>query len=388
MVRKMKIGIITILKVNNYGAELQAFALQKKIEDLGYHSEIIDYLFYKHKDFRYTKQAMPFVDIGLKRRAKEFIHPISSRLKSLPYRKKKRIRELKFEKFHSKYSRLSVQTYRSIDELYRAELDYDVFIVGSDQVWNPYSNISLKPYFLTFVPPSKRKASYASSFGVSSIPSDGKDAYREGLNNLDHISVREEQGVKIVREIANREASQVLDPTLLMDEHKWREFALSPSIDKPYLLLYVLTTSPYITRLAKKIAVDLNLNLVRICKNAAIEDKDGSIINIIDAGPSEFVGTFLDASFVLTNSFHGTAYAINFAKPFYTILPKHKPNNSRQQNLLVAFNMKDRIIKEGDSYPAKEVYFPDFAKTTFLLKEKRAASIQFLKNAISGGNNG
>jgi len=298
------------------------------------------------------------------------------------------MRDVKFEQFHREYTRLSSQTYRSINELCIAELDYDVFVVGSDQVWNPYTNASLKPYFLTFAPSDKRKVSYASSFGVSSIPSDAQAAYRECLNNLDKISVREEQGVKLVRELAGRDACHVVDPTLLMEEQDWRKVAVSPSCNKPYLLLYVITASPYITQLANKMAVDLNLEVVRICKNAAREDRDSTIVNIIDAGPAEFVGLFLDASFVLTNSFHGAAFSVNFCKPFYAVLPKHKPNNSRQQGLLTSLHLEDRLIKEGDPYPEKERYFPDFTEADSLLKAKRVQSIQFLLDALNGSGNG
>lgn len=168
MSKNKKIGIITIHKVNNYGAELQTFALQKKLVRLGFDAEIIDYLFSKHKDYIFTKQARPFVNLGFVRRIKKFLSPLIAWIKSFPYRKVKRSRESKFELFHRKYTRLSLHIFRSINDLYRAKLDYDVFmVVGSNQVWNPYNNPSLKPYFLTFTPEGKPKVAYASSFGVS-----------------------------------------------------------------------------------------------------------------------------------------------------------------------------------------------------------------------------
>ncbi len=382
----LRIGIVTILKTNNYGAELQAFALQEKLTGLGFEAEIIDYLFYKNREFISTKKSKPFVNIGFKKKFKEFLNPYVEGLKSFPHRVGKKAREARFLDFHKTHTRFSTQTFHSIDELYKSELVYDIFLVGSDQVWNPYSYVNLEPYFLTFAPAEKRKISYASSFGVSSLPSEAHATYRECLNNLDQISVREAEGVKLVKELTDRDATHVLDPTLLLERQVWGKVAINPNSIKPYLLLYVLTDSPYATKLAKRVADDLGLDLVRICKDATRQDKDDSIQNIIDAGPAEFVGLFLNASFVLTNSFHGTAFSVNFGKPFYTVLPKHKPNNSRQEGLLSSLKLEDRLVKEGDVFPEKKRHSLDFTESSRLMDERRRQSIDWLVKAIGGGS--
>jgi hypothetical protein len=380
----MNIGIISIVKVNNYGAELQAYALQKKLSDIGFNAEIIDYLFYKHKNYIHTMTSHPFVQLGFKRKLKEKIYPVIEKICSLSYREAKIIREEKFESFHRRNTRFSSIQYTSIDLLYNTKMNYDVFIVGSDQVWNPYTNTSLMPYFLTFAPNDKKKLSYASSFGVSSIPDHAKKTYRECLNNLDYISVREKQGCQIVKELTGRDAYHVLDPTLLLDKREWQGVAVLPSQKKPYILLYVLIKSPYITHLAKFLSVEFDMNLVRICKNAIIEDRDNSIVNIIDAGPSEFIGWLLNASFILTNSFHGTAFSVNFNKPFYTILPKHKPNNSRLQDFLSSLKLDDRLLLEGAVFPEKSKPILDFMEANQLLNMQKIQSINYLLQAING----
>jgi Polysaccharide pyruvyl transferase len=378
------IGIITILKTNNYGAELQAFSFCHKLRQLGYEAEIIDYLYYKNSDFKRTKKAKPFVEIGLKRKIKEYLNPLSESLKSLIFCKDKTERSTRFNTFHSENTFFSKETYDSIDKLYNNDLQYDVYFVGSDQVWNPYSNINLEPYFLTFAPKNKTKISYASSFGVSTIPVDAHTKYEECLNNLSHIGVREEQGVQIVKDLTGRKAHHVLDPTLLLDKKDWGEVATSPYKCENYLLLYILTDSDYATKLAKKVAKDLNLNIVRICKNAVRQDREDSIINIIDAGPSEYVGLFMNASFVITNSFHGTAFSVNFEKSFYTLIPKHKDNNSRQESLLSTVGLKDRLIKEGAPIPEKSQHIVNFRISSAKLKKERDLSINYLLNAIEG----
>lgn len=383
MGERIKIGIVTIVKVNNYGAELQAFALQNKINNLGFSAEIIDFLYYKHDKFIFTHMAKPFVKLGFKRQVKEIVNPIFYKIKSLPFIKSKRVRNEKFSQFHKKNTRFSYVTYHSIDELYKGEFGYDIFMVGSDQVWNPYTNVSLKPYFLTFVKDGHKKISYASSFGVSSIPAEAQVNYRECLNNLDQISVREADGVKLVKELTGRDATHVLDPTLLLDRVEWEKVAIKPNKSKPYLLLYVLTDSPYATKLGKRVAEDLGLDLVRICKEATRQDKDDSIQNIIDAGPAEFVGLFLKASFVITNSFHGTAFSVNFSKPFYTVLPTNKQNNSRQVGLLSSLKLEDRLVTEGDGLPEKASHLIDFSESSRLMEAERKHSIDWLVKAVS-----
>jgi len=379
----LKIGIITILKVNNYGAELQAFALQKKLEYLGFESEIIDYLYYKNSNFIYTSMAKPFVKLSLLTKVKEWLNPIRENILTFPYRTAENIRMEKFENFHKNNTKLSLKTYRSIDELYQSKFNYDIFMVGSDQVWNPQTNVSLKPYFLTFAPKGKLKVSYASSFGVSSIPGMAKEIYKQGLNNIDQIAVREKQGVKLVKELTGRTACHVLDPTLLLNKQEWESVATLPKFTEPYILLYELSESAYTTQLAKTIAVNLGWTVVRVCKNAVEQDNDPSIHNIIDAGPSEYIGLFLNAAFVITNSFHGTAFSINFCKPFYSILSKEKPNNSRQEGLLSLLNLEKRLVNEGTPLPEPGDYFLDFAEPSILLANERKKSIRYLMDTTS-----
>lgn len=383
-IQPLRIGMITILKTNNYGAELQSFALCHKLQKIGFDAQIIDFLFYKNRQFKQTKKARSFVDIGLKRKFKEWLNPILNNIRTFPYIKAKVKRDILFKKFHEQHTTFSPKTFHSVDELYHSDLSYDIFIVGSDQVWNPYSNINLEPYFLTFAPESKKKISYASSFGVSEVPSSARPKYKECLNNLNYIGVREEKGADLVKELTGRQASHVLDPTLLLGFDDWKEVASFPKEKQEYLLIYILTSSKYATKLAASVAKELGLKIIRICKNAVREDSDKSICNIIDAGPSEYVGLFMNASFVITNSFHGTAFSVNFKKSFYTILPMHKENNSRQESLLAKVALSNRLIKEGTPLSDIKDHIVDFSESTEKLEQERQYSLDYLVNAING----
>lgn len=380
---KTKIGIVTILKVNNYGAELQAYATQAVLKKLGWDAEIIDYLFYKNPDFKKTKRSKPLFPMGLTKKAKEFLYPILDRMKSKQEGEASRLRKSRFAEFHRQNTSLS-RTYKTIDDLYSDSLDYDVYMVGSDQVWNPGIYSSIEPYFLTFAPKGKKRISYASSFGVSEIPLVAQPFYKNCLNQMDAISVRENNAVGMIERLSGRKACWVLDPTLLLTAHDWKQVASTQYEEKKdYVLIYELTPCPYIAELAKHIAQKWGLRIVRICKNAAIEDKDERIENVIDAGPAEFLELFEKAAYVVTNSFHGTAFSVNFSKPFYTVIPKRKNNNSRQQSLLGMLGLEDRMILENSPFPNLEVPI-DYGKVNTLLNGQRSKSVEFLRKAIDG----
>lgn len=376
------IGIITILKTNNYGAELQAYATQAILNKLGHNAEIIDYLFYKNPGHIITKASKPSFNHGLKKRLSEKLYPIIARIKAKSSTESCISREKRFETFHTENTRMS-QTYRTIDELYATKKYYDVYMVGSDQVWNPGIYSSLLPYMLAFAPEGKKKVAYASSFGVSAIPQDCQWLYKKYLPGFSSIGVREKNAVEMVKELGGKDATWVLDPTLLLNKEDWSKVASNIYADKKnYILLYELTPCPYILELAKYFREKKGLDIVRICKNAAIEDKDSSIENIIEAGPAEFVRLFANAGMVITNSFHGTAFSINFGKEFYTITPTRKHNNSRQRSILELFKLQDRLIAENTPIENISMGAVDYAAVSQILEDERKKSIEFLTNSI------
>ena len=377
-----KIGIITILRVNNYGAELQAYATQAILNKLGYNAEIIDYLFYKNPLHKKTKASKPSFNHSLKKRLSEKLYPIIARLKAKTSTESNMNREKRFDKFHTENTRMS-PTYSTMDELYAAQNDYDVYMVGSDQVWNPGIYSSLLPYMLTFAPEGKKKIAYASSFGVSEIPQAQQWLYKKYLPKFSSIGVREKNAVEIVKELGGKDATWVLDPTLLLNKEDWLKVASSAYENKNnYILLYELTPCPYILELAKYFKEKKGMEIVRICKNTAVEDNDSSIENIIDAGPADFLRLFANAGMVITNSFHGTAFSINFGKEFYTITPARKHNNSRQRSILELFKLQDRLIAENTPIENISMWTIDYVTVSEILVNERKKSIEFLTNAI------
>lgn len=375
------IGIITIVKVNNYGAELQALALQKKLCLMGFKAEIIDYLFYKNKGHKREKCSMPFYPYPIKKKIKEYILPLYETIKSIPYWRTQKNREKSFIEFHKKNTIFSPQCYHSYSELYKNPPIYDVYCVGSDQVWNPGCFTNLNPYFLSFAPEGKRRISYASSFGVKELPASAKKQYSRLLQGLDSISVREDAGVEIVKVVSGRNATKVVDPTLLLTKTEWKKIAkYDKEPNGKYILLYVLKDSEYIKQTALTLRDKTGLQIVRICKGAFKQDKPSDdIIDIIDAAPDDFLGLIEKAEIVLTNSFHGTVFSILFERDFYTILKRNVENNSRQTSLLNALHI-DRIRYEDTEFVSGPDI--DYRKCETAINSLKASSEQYLINAI------
>lgn len=382
---KKRIGIITIEQVNNYGAELQAMATQKVLQLMGYDAEIIDYCYYKNWDFKDSGMSAPFVPMGFKGKLMYWLkYRFVSFLmaKFLPlfnHNVKKRVE--RFCMFHKENTKMG-KRYVSMKDLYKDNPDYDVYMVGSDQVWNPSASSSIEPYFLTFAPKSAPKISYASSFGVSKIDTNLQNRYKELLSNIDHISVREQSGVDLVKSLTGRDAHLVLDPTLLINSAEWpvhaKEYTGMP--DK-YILVYQLLPSDKLPLLAKKLTEESGCPVYYLAKRAfGIKAAEGMNV-ILDAGPSEFVWLIANASCVITNSFHGIAFSVNFGKPFYAVLNKNRGGNARITSLLSQVGLDDRIVYEDEELPIYTEFDNDNVQKS--LERLREASKMFLRKAIS-----
>lgn len=375
-----KVGIITILKVNNYGAELQAFALHHKLLQLGFDNEVIDYLYYTNPDHIETKGSQRIMDVGLKNKMKWLGHRVVNYLSKL--KGGTNVKTERFRDFHKKNTKLST-TFKTYEELYSADLPYEIYIVGSDQVWNPITHTSLNPYFLTFVKSGKKKISYGSSFGVTQVGKSNKDTYRKLLNNIDVLSCREQAGVDIIKQITDREAVRVLDPTLLLTAKEWENVASIEINSAPYILLYVLRLSPFMKDIVKMIHKATGHNVISIGRKIEPFDEGIKIINAPDAGPAEFIGYFKNAASVITDSYHGSIFSIIFQKPFYTVIPSRKSNNSRQINLMELLGLEDRLVRETDHVRLEEMHNINYQEVEQRLLKERQKSIKYLQAAIN-----
>lgn len=386
----MKIGILTFVHAYNYGAELQCFALQRKLRNMGYDCEVLN--IYRPADSQYktTKESKErfkqLYSYNSSKDLKAKMHTIAAKLLSsflaLFYNRSFVRREKNFSNFHKMYTNLSSRTYTNFFDLYSAEMPYTHLIVGSDQVWNFMNEFSVEPYFLTFAKKS-RKISYAASIGHADVPIELQSYYKIWSSDFYSISLREERGVEIMKEITGRDdITCVLDPTLLLTKKEWcSSLKIIDSKKEKYVLLYLLSMSSFSIELAKQIARDKGYS-IKIVSTAAISlNKDNEIEYYNGVSPRIFVELFASASFVITNSFHGTAFAINFNIPFYSTTRKSKRYNSRFINLLSKTYLIDRLIYEEDSIDiiSTEVIFD---KCNYALETERTHSLNFIEKSI------
>lgn len=366
----MKIGLVTFYHIHHYGALLQAAATERAVESLGAQCEIIDY--FVNQDNSLFRRPT-----GLGSTAADVHTALHYKALSTRYRR--------FEEFAARHLRISGHRFESLEELKAAELPYDVILAGSDQIWNPkiFPGGHFDPVFFgTFS--QRRKIAYAPSFGVPHIPEGMEDELRGYLSQFSHISVRERQGRRIVEALTGKAVPVVLDPTLLLTAEQWGAMAADPGLSGGYILCYCISRpgalAPYIHQLAK----ETGLPVVQLC---GIRQKvHPKALCVLDAGPSEFLGLFRNASYVCTNSFHGTVFSIQFQKPFFTNLAPGElaePESSRTFSLLSTLGLTERIIGKGDTAGLEDAI--DWAAAKARLDGARQASLNYLRAALMDG---
>jgi hypothetical protein len=371
----MKAGLITFHYAHHYGAQLQAYALKRSVEKLGMQCEIIDYV---RPD---NLSGSSLFKSGISPRT------LLSNIHTLVHYKRFKTRSDRFLSFYRSRLKPGTRRYNSYTELLADPPVYDFLICGSDQVWNPliFSEKTFDPsFFLGFSQGSKRIA-YAPSFGISSIPEDKKDLLRSYLEKFDAISVREAQGASIIRELAGRDVPVVLDPTLLINESDWSLLCSASVTDKPYILSYFISDPTPFFPVLRRIQEKLRLPVICLCGSR--KKIPGTVKTIYDAGPEEFLGLFRNAGFVLTNSFHGTVFSIQFKKPFYSFRIRKDSSaevNSRLVNLLNILGLEDRL--SGTDAAIDSIEEIDYGPVIKKLENKREESLDYLRQAFYGNN--
>lgn len=356
----LRICTLTHHTVPNYGAVLQAFALQKAIKNLGYKSEILNYISERVQISYYLK----FPKKGSIKKKISYFFKHSNFMK----------RKAVFDAFLNQYILLSKETYTK-ETLKESNQRYDLFITGSDQVWNLKLHQMDTAYMLDFVIDNRKKGSYAASFGYETIPNEYKEKTKELLNQFQYINVREESGKNIINELnISKPINVVLDPTLLLEVNDWKKFVIRRPSQK-YVLVYDLINSEDIKNKASKLAEEYNYELINI-------HPDNFEISV-----QEFISLFYNASFVITSSFHGMAFSIIFNKEFYFCLNKNKiNNNSRLIDLANSLGLEKRNLDYLiDFHTIQSI---NYKKVNQLLASLRDHSLSVLKNMINNREGG
>ena len=371
----MKISIMTLSMSPNYGAQLQSYALAKKISDLGADVEV-----YRYFDKRRITYGMPA--------AAKIKYHVWNGVKKILFGSKK---EAGFKQFREKYVPMSSQTYRNNKELKDNPGDYDVFIAGSDQIWNPKIFKYDLSYFLDFVSENRKKISYASSFASKSFSSEYKERCAALLGEFDHISVRETSGAEIIKELCGKRAEVVLDPTLLLTMDDWRyitKTASEKSKGFSGILCYIMPGDKKVTdameTIAQKLKKETGLPIMRLGIKEYDTFKYPKDEYDTKADPCDFVSYFMGAEYVVTNSFHGTAFSVNFGKklivPYNPALKDKSALHERMVSLLDIVELSGVLWPAGEEF--KEYKTQDITRATELLTEQRNKSLSYLKTAL------
>lgn len=368
------IGIITIHKINNYGSVLQAYALQKVCEDLGYKVEIIDYDFPNnfHQNNKYANVSDT--------------QPNEPKLIKALFAKSLVKQHKGISSFVKKYQNLSSNKYHKVEDFTANPPSYDVYITGSDQLWSPRHCNGDPAFMLYFAPDNALKISYAASIGSNAIPEELKKAYIELLSRYKHISVRENTGADVIRSLIGRDATVVLDPTLLLNREEWNKIATPKRlVKKKYILCYFLNYTfnafPYVDELARDMQKQTEYEIVRVAR----PPHKLSFINTtyqIGASPEEFLALVRDAEMVLTTSFHGTAFAVNYGKPVFTVVQDRNASDSRQVSLMHNLGLDKQVLSIKDKFPmASEAHY-DVDNEQIVLNKLRLDSKRYLEKAL------
>ncbi len=361
----MKVGIITFHRALNYGALLQAFALRHSLSKLNVDAQVLDYR-------NSIIEEMYFYPSFAQRKT------LKAKIKYLIQGKSELKRREKFENYRKKYLNLSGKLCNT-DDLIVASERYDIFITGSDQVWNYTAHNFDKNYCLQFVNNKSKKYSYAASFGISSLPNEYINEYQKLLSDFAMCSVREKQGLDILRNLDIEQCRIDVDPTMLLTKEEWQsEFDITVKQKQKYIFAYYFELTDTLRSYIEQLAVKTGCIVVFIgnpikspfhCRSRALKTAD----------PIDFVNAVANAEYVVTNSFHGTAFSIIFNKKFYVeFLKTDSRVNSRIENILQTFSLESRLIDtpKVDS----EV---DWNGVNLKMKELRIASLDYLKEIVN-----
>lgn len=383
-----KIGLVCNYYIVNYGSALQCFATEKTIKEMGYDVEAIQFANIP------TKEAK--MQLFLRLKLKQFFNPKaimlklrrmkngSSNQKYIDIREKRRD---KFNIFISENLKMS-KKYSDISEVSKDCANYDVIVLGSDQLLNP-KDIIFGYHTLSFVPDDIKKISYAASFGLSKLPVTVRAKAAKELDRFDCFAARESRGVEIYKELTGKDVPLVVDPTLLLDASEWSSIVgVDPIIQDKYIYCYFIGENPEHREIARRLQkiTGYKIAIIRHIDEFIKEDEEFGDIVLNEAGPKDFVNIVSNAEYVLADSFHATIFSIINHKKFYVLNRfaegSSGSTNSRLDSLLGKLKLENRRIGSVEDIEKTYMAEIDYDKVDSILKPWIEESKNYLKNAL------
>ncbi len=359
---------ITFHKANNYGAMLQAYALQKVLSQ-NYNTKILNY---DNKFISNGYKLFQKGNRGIKNKCVQLI-------KDFVNLKKNYVRSKNFDKFRKKF--LLTDYYSNSDEVANNYPSADAYITGSDQVWNPKITDGLDSvYTLNFGNNDFKKISYAASSGDNDSITKYEDELINSLKKFDNISVREASLQKLLTTKLPTGVSLVLDPTLLIKKEEWEELATDKRLIKEkYIFVYCGDEPDYFYNTVNELSKRTGYLIVHFGRRDLKNKFKGRKKSCYEAGPQEFVNLVKNAEYVVTVSFHATAFAVMLNRKMFIILNRFP---DRLKTLLNLLELSDRIISNDNDFEKVYTNKIDWNKTNTLLSNERNKSINWLLDSI------
>ena len=372
----MKVGLLTVHRLPNFGSVLQTYALYKTINSLGHDCEIIDYLYPNEWHIRkgcwYPKRN------SIKRR-------IAVALGLRPENFLQRMNKFVFS--NMKTSR----PFLSYESIHKNPPIYDVYVVGSDQLWNWKTMYMDTTFLLDFAPNTRPCISFSTSIAQNTIPDEFLELYRKNLSKFKAISVREENGQKLLKASCGIDAELVQDPTLLLGKEQWKQLAekaqFKTKIPSRYILCYTLAYTfdpkPKMNELLGRLEQIYDCPIIML--NIIKQDYMGKLFHFAknqSIGIPEFLWLIMHSTAIATSSFHGTAFAVNFGKPFYSLIEKTQQDDDRISSFLRIVGLTSQIVTNHTDVQDIKVCSYNIEKVQQSLALIREHSFSFLKDNI------
>lgn len=358
----MKVELLTLHNIKNYGSVLQTIASEAVLSEF----------FEQVETYRYIRKDTAnevLIDTWL-----EDVHGIKRKLKEIPckFLLKKFIHV--FDTYLEQHVNLTKQTYQTESDFSKFPVKADVYCVGSDQVWNSGWNKGfISDFFLTFLDNNSYKFSLCSSFGKEALEEWEIEPTKKCLQSFRAISVRESSAKKIINDI-NLDCIHLLDPTLLVKKGFWKSYTAKRIIKEDYVLVYQLNTNPAFDAYAKELAKRKGLKLVIIAVRTRQLFQSGKILFVPKV--DEFLSLIRYASYIVTDSFHGTAFSINFNKNFVSIYPEHF--STRLESILQWAGIENRHLKDYRNFAIAD-YEINWEEINEKLHQERSKARTYLK---------
>lgn len=395
---RKKIALVTVYFQPNFGSQLQAYATQMALDKLGIPNETIrfDGLRSEVNKAKIKYFLSRIFDTNTVKDKMATVKKMIATQRNPKYAKNLAMRNRMFNDFVSSRFNLSRQ-YNSKTEITAVAHEYGAFLVGSDQLWLP-SNIAGDYYTLNMVPDDIPKIALATSFGISELPPKYGLKAKAFLNRIEHVSVREISGQKLVKQWSNRDVPVVCDPTILFADEEWKK-ALNENGngkrfagDEKYLFVYFLGNNPWEREIVRKVKKETGYKIVQLAHlDEYIKSDDGfADYTPYDVGPREFVELIRNAEYVFTDSFHCTVFSMLNHKHFYTF-PRYAKDNSvstngRLYSLMYLLHEEERMVKkqEPKSLDIKRMLTqkPNYDSIDKELGQLRRFTWDWLKNAL------